>query len=346
MLDWEKLSIEAMLVTKRENIRFLSGFDGSAGCLLLLPQEQILLTDFRYQEQAAAQAPHCRLIIVEGDYPREIAKCCNGLGRIGFEAEAMSYAQWQQFAKMLSPAELVPQKQCIEKKRMYKTKEEMEKIAQASNIAQQAFAALLPQIREGVCERDLALELDTQMRRAGAEGVSFPTIAVAGANSSLVHGQPGDYLVKAGDFILFDFGCVWEGYCSDMTRTVALGNPDPQQRKIYEILQSAQMAALEAAQIGVPLRRIDDAARQIIEQAGFGKQFGHAVGHGVGLEVHELPRVSSRSEDVLEEGMVITVEPGIYVEGFCGVRIEDLLVVCDGQVKNLCLSTSKQLFCL
>lgn len=342
-------NIDALLVTRPENLRYLTGFTGGPdGACLVTGERLVLLTDFRYQEQARVQSPSCELIIVTEGYAaalHDISKK-HGLRRIGYEGDVMTCSQFAAYQKKLNFCTFVSVSGLIEKKRLIKQPFEIERIQKASAISQLAFSEILELLKPGVQERDIALELDYRMRKHGAEKSSFDTIVVAGKNSSLVHGEPGGYCFQNGDFILMDFGCVYEGYCSDMTRTVALGKVSQRQREVYQIVLDAQRAALEALVPGRELREIDKVARDRIAEAGFGDCFGHSLGHGVGLEIHEQPTLSPKSVGALREGMVVTVEPGIYLEQEFGVRIEDLVVIGQDSAENLCKGTKKELIAL
>ncbi len=219
---------------------------------------------------------------------------------------------------------------------------ELKNIEKAADIASEALLETLPLIGEGVSERDIAAELDYRMRKLGASGNSFDTISIGGKNSSVVHGQPGDYKLQYGDFLLIDFGCVYNGYCSDMTRTFAVGEISKRQQEVYDVVLSAQKAALAALKPGALASEVDRVARDIICDAGFGDSFGHALGHGVGLLIHEPPTMNPKSEVVLSPGMTVTVEPGIYLEGEFGVRIEDLTVITDNFHQNLSQKIGKE----
>lgn len=341
-LNLEQKNLDTMIVSKPENIRYLTGYTGDTGVLVVTKEKQYLLTDFRYEEQAKTQAAECEILTIKGAYPDWVAQVCEGT--VGFEGQALTWSQGEEYQKRIKNCQDVSG--WIEEIRTIKTQEELALIQRASEISQEAFWKTLELIRPGMTEREIAAELDYRMRKLGAERTSFATIAVAGANSSLVHGEPGNYRLQKGDFLLMDFGCVYQGYCSDMTRTVGVGSVSEKQKEIYRIVKEAQQAALEMIKPGVPFRDADRVARQIIEDAGYGERFGHSLGHGVGLEIHEQPTLSPKAEGVLQPGMAVTVEPGIYLEGEFGVRIEDLLVVDAVNSYNLCRNTPKELLCV
>ncbi len=338
-----KASVDAFLVSDMINLRFLSGFTGSAGSLLITPDEAIIFTDSRYTEQAAQESPGFTIIqtLIETDVIKQTMASL-GINTIAFEKDHVTYVIWEKFLKNFKDLNLIGVSGWVEELREIKSETEIECIAKAQEIAQSAFKEVLSSIRAGVKEIDLALELEFKMRKSGSEGVAFPFIVVSGERSSLPHGRPTDKKLKPGEFVTFDFGARYNGYCSDMTRTVVVGPVSDKHRKIYETVLKAQLASLSAVKPGVVGKQVDYAGRKVIEDAGYGKYFGHGMGHGVGLNVHERPSVGRASEDVLRPGMVVTVEPGIYIPGFGGVRIEDLVVVTEDGNRNLTVS-EKQL---
>ena len=343
-LDLRQKEVDSLLVSKPENIRYLTGYTGDTGMLVMTADKQYLLTDFRYEEQAKAQAADCEVITVKGDYVQPACELCGS--KVGFEGRVMAWSQGEKFQNYRKECHWVDLSGWIEEVRAIKTERELDLIQRASEISQQAFWQTLELVKPGLTEREIAAELDYRMRKLGAERTSFSTIAVGGANSSLVHGEPGEYRLQVGDFLLLDFGCVYQGYCSDMTRTVAIGSVSERKKEVYRIVREAQLAALEMIKPGVSFQQADQAARKIIEDAGYGDRFGHSLGHGVGLEIHELPTLSPKAEGVLKPGMAVTVEPGIYLDGEFGVRIEDLVTVQQQGYLNLCLDTPKELLCI
>lgn len=321
--------LDALLVTGAANRRYLSGFTGSAGLLVVTPAEALLLTDFRYAEQAGAEAPGWTVVETGQEPLADLRRCLVDLGvrRVGFEAEHVSVAQRERWQEAVPAVEWVPTAGLVERLRQVKDADEQAAIRRAAAVAAAAFEAVLPLVRPGVRERDLALELEYHLRRQGAEAVAFEVIVASGPRAALPHARPGDRRLEPGDAVIFDFGAVVDGYCSDCTRTVAVGRAGETLRHVHALVREAQRAALEAVRAGVEARTVDAAARSRIEAAGYGERFGHATGHGVGLEVHEAPRLGRGSQDVLAAGMVVTVEPGVYLPGQLGVRIEDLVVV-------------------
>ena len=324
---------DAALIISNENRRYFTDFVSSLGYLLVTNKEAYLLVDSRYEEAARAQAQNCTVVPF-----RKLSETLtelisqNGVKSILLEGSAFtinSAAVIEKYIKQAGAEALCSDEldTVIGKMRITKTSEEIEKIRKAQRLTENAFCETLKLIKEGVSERELALELEFRMRRAGADGVSFDLIVLTGARTSMPHGVPGEAKVKNGDFILFDIGATSEGYHSDMTRTVAFGKTDGTQKRIYETVLQAQKNALAVVKEGVTCGAVDEAARNYIYSAGYEGCFGHSTGHGVGLEIHEAPSVSPESDVVLRSGMVITVEPGIYIPGKCGVRIEDMAVV-------------------
>lgn len=346
----EKQGLDAMLVLRPENRRYLSGFTGSAGILLVTQDEQVFLTDFRYTQQAEEQCKHCRIV----EYPNganpntyvfELLRA-KSAKRLGFESDFVTYAQHQSFLQAFSEVELIPAAGLIEELRLYKEESELVILRQAAKIADDAFAHILTVLKPGLTEREVALELETFMRKAGADSSSFDIIVASGHRSALPHGRASDKVIEYGDFVKMDFGAYYQGYCSDLTRTVVLGQPSDKQREIYETVLEAQLHAVATIKAGMTGREADALARDIIAAKGYGDNFGHSLGHGLGMLVHEAPSLSQqRGDQVLEPGMVVTVEPGIYLPDFGGVRIEDDIVITDKGNEVLTRST-KQLLIL
>lgn len=332
----DEASLDAFLVSKPENWRFVSGFTGDSGVLLITSKDSFIFTDSRYIEQAHQEAPDFEVVmtVLEKDTVKDTIVRL-GLKRIGFERDHVTYAGWEQLTERFSEQELTGVSGWVEELRAIKTPQEVEYIAKAQEIADKCFSLLFPSVRAGVKEIDLALELEFTMRKMGSDGVAFPFIVVSGPRSSLPHGVPSQRKIEPGDFVTFDFGARYRGYCSDMTRTLVAGPLGKKHREVYETVLQAQLAALEAVRPGIAAKEVDLAGRAVIENAGYGEYFGHGIGHGVGLNVHERPSVGRKSEAILQPGMVITVEPGIYIPEFGGVRIEDLVLVTEGGKRNL-----------
>jgi Xaa-Pro aminopeptidase len=327
--------VDGMLITKRENRVYLSGFLGSSAYLVVGQDHALLLTDFRYVQQAKQQSPHCTIVqhqpVWMDSMPEVLAQA--GITRLGFEQDILSYAQYQGLQERIE-AQLVPTDGLTERLRQVKDEAELALMQQASEIAEAAFADILSSIEAGRSEAAIAFDLEIAMRRRGAEGVAFPIIAASGPRSALPHGAPTNRKLQPGDFLTLDFGAVVGGYRSDMTRTVVIGQPSQQQLEIYRIVQDAQLAAQRAVRPGIKGKELDQIARDLITAAGYGQYFGHGLGHGVGLEIHEGPSAGSRGETVLRPGMIVTIEPGIYIPDFGGVRIEDMVVVTESGYRN------------
>ncbi len=324
-------NIDGLLVSKVENRRYLTGFTGSAGMALITPDSKLLVTDFRYTEQAEKQTEEFE-VVRQGDKITDTLSDLlkrEDIKRLGVESAHISHHQYEEWTEKLSPVELVSLLDMIEPLRLKKESEEIEKIRKAAQIADEAFAHILGLLKDGAVELEIAAELEYFMKRKGASKASFDTIVASGHRSSLPHGVASDKVMKAGEAVTIDMGAIHDGYCSDMTRTVFLEEVDDKQREIYNIVLEAQLLALKEVRVGKSCVELDKVARDIINERGYKDNFGHGLGHGVGLEVHEGPRVSSQSKDVLEAGMIITIEPGIYIPDWGGTRIEDLVLVTE-----------------
>lgn len=334
---------DVFLVSSAVNRRYLTGFTGSAGLVWISGTRQALLTDFRYVEQVKAECPDWELIQIE-NYNESLKKLIedDGVKKIAFEKDYVTVKQIEEWREKLSP-QFLGVSGWAEELRMIKSEAEIENIKRAAKIADDAFAELVPKIRSGVTELDIALELEFLMRKRGASAMSFDPIVASGPRSALPHARPTDRVFSVGDFVVFDFGCVVNGYCSDMTRTIVIGEPEEQHLLIYDLVLKAQLTSLEAVGPGKTGAEIDAIARDIIGEMGYGEYFGHGLGHSLGLEVHESPRLSKTDQTVLQPGMLVTVEPGVYIPGFGGVRIEDLVLVTEGGHEVLS-STFKELY--
>ncbi len=340
------LGADGAIISSQLNIRYLCGFDYTDGYLLIFPTRAYLLADFRYIEAARAAVTDFEVLMPEGDMLSEIAllTAINNASTLAIEDECVSCAEYGRWSQKLSGVTLATgASEVLRGMRTVKSEAELEKIAAAQSITDKAFEHILGFITPERTEREVALELEFFMRSLGAEGVAFDTIAVSGASSSLPHGVPADKKLSRG-FLTMDFGAKLDGYCSDMTRTVVVGKADEDMKKIYNTVLTAQLAALEAIDEGIGCADADRIARDIISNAGYGKCFGHSLGHGVGLYIHESPSLSARAkpECVLCRGNVVTVEPGIYIEGKYGCRIEDMIAIAhDGSVRNFTKSTKE-----
>ena len=325
---------EAVYITSRANIFYYSGFTSEDAALLITKRQALILTDSRYFVQAKLQAPDFALYDITKGLSGAIETLA-GTEQILYEESYLTVERLQKLETAAKGCRLMPGQKKISSLRQKKDAEEIAKIRAAEALGDAAFSYILDKIRPGVSEIEIALELEFFMRKNGASGLSFETIAASGVRSAMPHGTASEKMIEKGDFLTLDFGCVLDGYCSDMTRTVVIGAPDLRQKEIYETVLLAQETALSKIEPGVACAEIDRAAREIIQNAGYGEHFGHALGHSVGIEIHETPVFSPKSKDILEEGHVITVEPGIYLENFGGVRIEDVVAVCGKKAENL-----------
>lgn len=329
-LKIHELDIEAALIFDMYNIRYFTGFTGSEGVLLVANGCMCLLVDGRYITQARLQASKAEVVLFEEKMPAVSQAIRDwGLGSIAVEANAISYQNYLELAESIPAVGIKPLGPEISRIRTIKDRSEIDLIRQAARISGAALDSLKNIIRPGTTEKELALELDYRMRRSGSEGVSFETIVASGENSALPHAHPGGRKLRNGDFIIFDYGSVCGGYHSDETCTFGIGEVPQKQVEVYNIVKEAHDRALSRVKHGVSCRLVDEAAREYIKERGFGAGFLHGTGHGVGLEVHEFPRISFLGDDKLESGMVITIEPGIYISGSFGVRIESLVLVSE-----------------
>lgn len=326
----ERFGVETVIFLGLPNIRYLSGFTGSDGVLAVGEDESWFLTDSRYTTQAAMELAGIRVV----EYWSKVEGIANlltaeSVTKVGFEAEHTSVSFFKALSEALPGSELVSIGAELDDLRIVKDPGELQLLARSAEIASEALLGLLDTIKPGVSEREVALALEFAMKRGGADDKSFDFIVASGLRGALPHGKASDKVLRAGELVTLDYGTVFGGYHSDETVTVAVGQPDSRQREIYAIVKSAHDAALEAVRPGISLKELDGKARRYIEEKGYGAYFGHGLGHGVGLEVHEKPTVSFRSDQVAEAGMVFTIEPGIYVPDWGGVRIEDTVVVTD-----------------
>ena len=322
--------LDGFLVTSKENRQYLTGFTGTFGWVLVTQSSVYLMTDFRYLEQAQQQARGCKLVQFQHYTPAVTLRMLMEeieVVTLGIESDRITVDEFEKLAAQIRRKAITPLKGFVDEIRQMKDEEEIALLARAEEISDEAFAHVLTLIKPGMTEREIAMELEFQMRRSGASGVSFDTIVASGKRSSMPHGVATDKKVEVGDFITMDFGCVYHGYCSDITRTIALGKVDEKQETVYNLVRKAQEDALQAIKAGVTGREIQAVAQNVFQDAGYGSFFGHGLGHSVGLEIHEEPRFSPKAEEVIQENTVITVEPGLYLPNWGGVRIEDLVVV-------------------
>ncbi|MDT8901055.1 M24 family metallopeptidase [Anaeroselena agilis] len=331
--------LAAVIVAKPENRRYFSGFTGSSGLLLVSADAAKLITDFRYIVQAGREAPDFAVVRHGSDLYETLAAEIKSLGdgKVGFESDFTTWDVCQKLNGIIAQ----PTPVRLDKLRMVKDEAELAALRIAVSLADDAFDNILGYLRPGISERDVALELEFFMRKNGAEKVAFDTIVASGPRSALPHGRASDRTIAAGDFVTMDFGAVYQGYHSDITRTVVVGKASARQREIYDLVLAAQLAGLDAVTAGKTGREVDAVARKVIGDAGFADKFGHGLGHGVGLEIHEEPRLSPSGGEVLAANMTVTVEPGVYFPDWGGVRIEDTVVVTAGGAQVLTASSKE-----
>jgi Xaa-Pro aminopeptidase len=334
-----EMQLPAFLVTEMDNVGYLSGFSGSSAALLITPDQALLVTDSRYTNQAQRECPGFEVYRTEatesllGRVAVEVKNL--HLSPVGIEGGSITLEQFEGMRKELEGIDLRPTGGVVETLRRVKDEGEIDRIRTACGIVDRAFQSILAQIKPGVAERDLAIELEYAMKKAGSEKEAFDTIVASGARSALPHGRASEKPLERGDFITFDFGARVQGYHSDLTRTVVLGKASDRQREVYQVVLDAQQAALSALRPGMTGKEADQVARDLITARGYGAQFGHGLGHGLGRRVHDGGGLSQRIEMTLEPGMVMTVEPGVYIDGWGGVRIEDDVVIREGGVEIL-----------
>ncbi|SDL62397.1 M24 family metallopeptidase [Sediminibacillus halophilus] len=317
-------NLDALLITSAKNRRYITGFTGTAGVVLVSADKALFITDFRYTEQAGEQVKDFEIIEHKQPIHQEVADQVKKMGgkKLGFEKADMTYGLYEQYHEQIE-AELVPTSGLVEKLRLVKSEEELDIIKAAAQIADAAFEHILTFIKPGVKEIDVSNELEFFMRKQGATSSSFDIIVASGLRSALPHGVASNKEIQKGELVTLDFGALYKGYASDITRTVAVGNISDELKTIYNTVLEAQLKGMEGIKAGITGKEADALTRDYIEEKGYGNYFGHSTGHGLGLDVHEGPALSHRSGQVLEEGMVVTVEPGIYVPNVGGCRIED-----------------------
>ena len=322
---------DALLITNPPDIRYLTGFTGDDSWLLVRQRASRVhvLSDFRFEEQIHRSAPHVRAVMRSHSMSEALASLCRRLriGRVALQADHVTLAQRRALVRKLGARSLVTVDDGLVHQRAIKGPEEVAAISRAIRIQEQAFRNTLAYIRPGRTEIQIAAHLEYQMRQLGSEGPSFPSVVAVGSNASLPHAIPGGRKVRDGSLVLIDWGATFKGYCGDLTRTIAVGRMSPKMQRVYSLVLEAQRAAIDAVAPGKTLAEIDAIARNIIEAAGYGPRFGHSLGHGIGLSIHEQPVLSGRAKGVLEPGHIVTVEPGIYLPGRLGVRIEDDVLV-------------------
>ena len=337
--------VEALFVVDLDNVRYLTGFSGSNGQVVITPKSSFFLTDGRYRARAQETVRAAEVVVYADSalVPVKDRLATEGIRRVGIEGSTVTVADHGRFAAKLEGFELVTTTGVVEALRRTKDVEEIELMRRAVAMADAAFDWVLDRIVTGATERELALDLEVKMRRDGADEVSFTPIVGSGPLSAHIHHTPSDRALERGDLVLLDFGCRVQGYCSDLTRTVCLGTASPEQKEMYATVLSAQLAGFEVITPGVGTREADAAARSIVDAAGHAEDFGHGLGHGLGLNVHESPRLHWASDDTFMAGDICTVEPGIYVIGSGGIRIEDDVLVTGSGAEALTGAPKKEL---
>jgi len=342
--------LDALLISQPENLLYLSGFTGSSGWLLISEQNAILATDFRYVEQANEESPYFQILQIKREFREWLPGLVSDLGlhNLGFEANFISYEGYNKLSEAIKSRQvsldLVATTGIIEQLRSIKEPEELQYITKAVALTDAAFEQAKAIIRPGVTEKEAAWEIEKFLRQEGSEGMPFEIIIASGANSALPHARPMEKIIGSGEPVLIDMGAKINGYYSDFSRTFVLGKADKSLHEIYNIVLEAQTTAIESVESGMDASEADRLARSVVEQAGYGDAFGHGLGHGVGLAVHEFPSLGPSSSDSLADGMVFTIEPGIYLTGQGGVRIEDMVVLENGKARVLSKSKKDLLF--
>ncbi len=321
--------VQALIVSGLPNVRYLTGFTGSNALLLVTSEEAVLFTDGRYKTQAAQEAQGVKVLVARGAVVRALMGSVKRrrLRRLAFERNRATFDLYRTLREGLAGCWLKPLSSLLEKLRAVKDAPEIAALRRSVELNSRVFEAALPRLRPGRRETDVAAEIEHLMRRKGGQGPAFDTIVAAGQRSALPHARPTHNLLRKNDLVLLDHGVILDGYASDMTRTVALGNLDSDRRRLYGAVLEAQLAAIAVVRAGIPARQVDQQARSVLEKHGLKESFVHSTGHGVGLEIHERPRLGRGERTRLQAGMVVTIEPGAYVEGLGGVRIEDMVLV-------------------
>ena len=326
----DKFKIDAIIITHLPNIRYLTGFSGSSAICIVTKTDAFFLTDFRYKEQVKHQVKNFRKIIAIGKTSLDLIqekKIFGKVKKVGFEADHAPFSFILELKRKFKNIKFIPTKNFIEEIAAVKTPDEIENIKRAIKISEKVFYEILNLIKPGVSEIDIASEITYLHRKLGAEKDAFDIIVASGWRSALPHGVATGKKLKKGELVLIDFGCVYNGYHSDITRTISIGKASPEIKKIYQIVLDAQTKAIEGVRERLKANELDSIARDYIRQNGYAKFFGHSLGHGIGTEIHTLPRISPSSDYILQNGNVITIEPGIYLTGFAGIRIEDDVLI-------------------
>lgn len=333
----QRYSLPGLILSSLPNLRYLSGFTGSSGIGLVTPEHAFIATDSRYHLQVRQECPDFDLIPSRNHPLKDLAERIKDLRlpRLAFEQDSLIYSRWYELKRNLPQVELVPTRGIVENLRLYKDNREIRLIREACQLVDSAFEYILPLLRPGITEKEVALEIDFYLRKHGAEGVGFETIVASGFRSALPHAHPTEKPLEPGDLVTLDFGAVLGGYHSDITRTVCLSPATAKHREVYSIVLEAQKRGIQSARAGAISKEVDASARNYIKEQGYGDCFGHSLGHSLGVEVHDGGTLSFRSELLLQPGMVFTVEPGIYIEGWGGVRIEDDILITRDQPEVL-----------
>ena len=321
------LKLEGFLITNPSNIRYLSGFYGKFCMILLTLNRQYLLVDSRYLTQAKQSALNFEIVPIQGGGTLYNLLITNGVSALGFEMMHLTFDQYDFMKAHYESVELIPVKNLLMAYRSLKSMTEIESIRRAAKIAEETFNEILNFVKKGQSEMDVAFEIERQMRTRGAENTSFTSIVASGLRSALPHGLASDKIIEDGKFLTLDYGCIYNGYCSDSTRTIVVGKSTEKQRKLYDLVWQSQAKAINAIQPGLSCGKLDAISRNFLQANGYGTYFTHGLGHGIGIEVHEFPQIIEDSEDILKAGMTIALEPGVYIEHYGGVRIEDMILV-------------------
>lgn len=335
--------LDGVFITSKENRFYLSNFRGTSGALLITKDENYLFTDFRYIDQAKIQSPMYQVINHQRDLYSSVSDFVKKhfIAKLGIEYETLPINEYLILKNKIPSVAVEPVNSLLYGMRMIKDEIELQNLKNGIEICDKAFSHILTFIRPGITEKDIGLELEIFMRKAGAEGIKENHVIASGERSSLPHGQATERIINYGDFVKMDYGAKVNGYLTDFTRTVVVGQPNDKQLEIYNIVKTAQNAALNVIGPGVISADVDNAARSIISKAGYGDNFGHSTGHSIGLAIHEMPTLRANDQTILQPGMVVTIEPGIYIPGFGGVRIEDLVVITENGYENLTKSTKE-----
>ncbi len=337
----EAKGFDALLVTQAENRLYLSSFTGSAGALLITSDKAILATDSRYTEQAGIQSPSFEIRKIRSDLDKWLPEMLTefSIKRVGFEAADLSYSLYRKVRESLdknrNSIQLIAEEGFVEELRMVKEDEEIENLKKAASLADGAIEHLCSLLKPGMTEKEATWEMEKFMREKGSQPIPFELIVASGPSSALPHAKPSDKAIAEGEPVVIDIGAKTGYYCSDMTRTICLGKPSDNFNRIYDIVLGAQLAAMATIEPGMSGDKADSLARTVINEAGYGEAFGHGLGHGIGLALHEGPRLGQNSQDILRDQMVFTVEPGIYIPGWGGIRIEDTVIMENGKIKAL-----------